>query len=543
MKSGDTPMKRPPLELERNDLARLEQAAARGATRRDLLRMLLAMGILGPVASGLAGTAQEALAQTPKRGGRVRVAGISSSTADTLDPAKASLSTDYMRHYMLYSGLTQLDASLTPQLALADEIRQDKAQTWTFRLRKDVTFHDGSALTPADVVYSLSRHKAPATASKVKTVSEQFTEVKAVGANEVQVRLATPNADLPVILAASHFVIVKDGTTDFTSANGTGPFKLKEFRPGVRTLVTRNERYWRPGRPYVDEIELIGIPDEPARVNALLAGDVQLVLAVDPRSTTRVKASPGHGVLETKSGLYTDLVIRQDVAPGNSPDFTLAMKYLLDREQVRSAIFRGFAQVANDQPLPPGHRYHFAGLPQRPHDPDKAKFHLQKAGVGSGPFTVVAAPAATGSIDMAVLLQQSAKKAGLTLNVNRVPSDGYWSNHWMKHPLGFGNINPRPSADLLFTQFFKSDAPWNESGWKNEKFDQLLLAARAEPDETKRKQLYADMQILVHEKCGIGIPVFMSFIDGFSNKVKGLGSIPLGGLMGYMFSEHVWLDG
>lgn len=536
-------MNKTPFGLDGSDLGRLSAAAASGATRRDLLRMLLAMGILGPAAAGLAGSLGHASAQAPRRGGRVRVAGLTVSTADTLDPAKGSLSTDYMRHYMLYSGLTQLDASLTPQLALAEEARHDKSQTWTFRLRKDVTFHDGSPLTAADVVYSLNRHKIAATASKVKAVAEQFAEVRAIGANEVQVRLATPNADLPVILAASHFLIIKDGTTDFTAANGTGPFKVKEFRPGVRTLVTRNERYWRAGRPYLDEIELIGIPDEPARVNALLSGDVQLAAAIDPRSAARVKASAAHGILETKSGLYTDLVIRQDVAPGNAADFTLAMKYLLDREQIRSAIFRGFAVVANDQPLPPGHRYHFAGLPQRPHDPDRAKFHLQKSGVGNGPFSLVAAPAATGSIDMAVLLQQSARKAGLTLNVNRVPSDGYWSNHWMKHPMGFGNINPRPSADLLFTQFFKSDAPWNESGWKNEKFDQLLLAARAETDEAKRKQMYADMQVLIHEKCGIGIPVFMSFIDGFSAKVKGLGSIPLGGLMGYMFAEHVWLDG
>jgi len=135
-----------------------------------------------------------------------------------------------------------------------------------------------------------------------------------------------------------------------------------------------------------------------------------------------------------------------------------------------------------------------------------------------------------------------AEKAGLTLNVNRVPADGYWSNHWMKHPLGFGNINPRPSADILLTLFFKSDAAWNECGWKNEKFDQLLAAARAETDEAKRKQMYWDMQAMVHQSSGIGIPIFLSLIDGLSTKVKGLGSIPLGGLMGYNFAENVWLE-
>ena len=536
----DTPM--PPIRIDDLDRRRLADALGRGTSRRDMLRLVAALGLTATGAASLLSLPSDARAQAPRRGGRVRAAGISMSAADTLDPAKGSHSTDYTRHYLFYSGLTQLDGSLTPQPALAEEIRHEKAQLWTFTLRKGARFHDGSPLTPADVVYSLTRHKNPAIASKVKTVAEQFAEVKASGPNQVQVRLATPNADLPVILAASHFLIIKDGAADFATANGTGPFTCKEFKPGVRTLAARFEGYWKPGRPYLDEVELIGIPDEPARVNALLAGDVQLALAINARSTGRVKSAPGFAILETKSGLYTDLIMRQDKAPTNNPDFVLAMKHLIDREQVRNAIFRGFAVVANDQPLPPTHRYFNAGIPQRPFDLDKAKFHLQKSGLAGQKLTVVASAAAEGSIDMAVLLQQSAQKIGLTLQVNRVPGDGYWSNHWMKHPLGFGNVNPRPSADLLFTQFFKSDAPWNVSGWKNEPFDQLLLAARAEADDAKRKALYGDMQVLIHEKCGVGIPVFMSFVDGFTTKLKGLASIPVGGFMGYMFAEHVWLD-
>ena len=509
--------------------------------KRNSLKLMLGVGAMAS-AGGILTFPGSALAQAPKRGGRVRAATSSSSTADTLDPAKGGTGGDYTRHNMLYSGLTQLDASLTPQPALAEEIRNDKALTWTFRLRKDVKFHDGSPLTPADVVYSLNRHKDAATASKVKTVAEQFAEVKASGPNEVQVKLAGANADLPVILAASHFLIVKDGAKDFTTANGTGPFKLKEFKPGVRTVAVRNENYWKPGRPYLDEVELIGIQDEPARVNALLSGDVQLIVQVDPRSTGRVKSTPGYAVLETKSGLFTDLIMRQDAVPTSNPDFVMGMKYLIDREQAKNAVFRGFAVVANDQPIPPSHRYYFAGLPQRTYDLDKAKFHLKKANV-AGNVPIFATAAANGSIDMAVLMQQSAQKIGLNLSVNRVPADGYWSNHWMKHPLTFGNINPRTSADQLFTQFFKSDAPWNESGWKNEQFDQLLLAARAEPDDAKRKKMYGDMQVLVHEKCPISIPVFISFLDGHSTKIKGLTPTPAGGWMYYMFAEHVWLDG
>jgi peptide/nickel transport system substrate-binding protein len=155
---------------------------------------------------------------------------------------------------------------------------------------------------------------------------------------------------------------------------------------------------------------------------------------------------------------------------------------------------------------------------------------------------VVVSPAAVNSVEMALVLQQAAQQIGLNLEVKRMPADGYWSTHWMKHPVGFGNVNTRPSADLALTLFFKSDAPWNEAGWKNEKFDQLLVAARGETDAAKRAQMYADMQVMIHNEGGIGIPMFTSSIDGHVSKLKGLSQIPLGGMMGSSFAEHVWLE-
>jgi peptide/nickel transport system substrate-binding protein len=520
---------------------RLMGALQRGATRRDILAMLLAGGMQMTLAGSLAGTALSAHAQTPKRGGKLRVAGATAAATDTLDPAKQSNQTDYSRCNMLYNGLTWLDGSLTPQPALAESFTTKDAKTWVFTLRKGVNFHDGKPLTPADVVFSISRHKDPATASKAKVLADQIESVKASGANEVTMVLTTPNADLPVILGTFHFHIVKEGTTDFATGIGTGPFKLKEFKPGVRSVVVRNESYWKPGRPYLDEIEFVGIGDESARVNALLSGGMDLVGSVNPRSVARVAGTAGYAVFKTQSGQYSDLIMRLDMAPGSNPDFVLAMKHLFDREQMRKTIALEQAVVANDQPIDPTNRFFFGGLPQRPFDPEKAKFHFQKSGV-TGPIPVVASPAALYSVETALVMQQTAKSIGVDLDVKRMPADGYWSNHWLNSAVGFGNINPRPSADILLTQFFKSDAQWNESRWKNPKFDQLLVAARAETDLAKRKQMYADMQVMIHNESGIGIPLFLASLDGHSTKMKGLTPIPLGGLMGYNFAEHVWLD-
>jgi peptide/nickel transport system substrate-binding protein len=529
-------------ELTRGADGIIRAMLRRGATRRQALGWLGGAGMGLATAGVVIARAGQALADTPKHGGSIRVAGFSSSTADTVDPARQTLSTDYSRCTMFYNGLTRLDESLTPQPELAETITDDKATVWTFKLRQGVTFHDGKPLTSADVVYSLLRHKDPKVASIAKTLAAQMQEVKATGPNEVQVTLSAPNADFPVVLGTFHFLIIKDGTTDFTTAIGTGPYKCKEFTPGVRSIAVRNEQYWKPGKPYLDQIEFFGIPDETARVNALLSGDIQVAGGISARATRQIKAAEGFEVFETKSGGYTDLVIRQDAEPTKNPDLTMALKYLFDREQMRTAIFRGYAVLGNDQPVDPTNRFWCKDIPQRAFDLDKAKFHFQKSAIGTTPLPIVASPAASSSVEMAVLMQDAAQKIGLTLDIKRVPADGYWANSWMKVPLGFGNINPRPSADILLSLFFKSDAPWNESGWKNPQFDQLLLAARSETDLAKRKQMYCDMQSLVRDGCGIGIPLFISILDAHSSKVKGLRPIPTGGLMGYNFAESIWLD-
>ncbi|HET6195191.1 MAG TPA: ABC transporter substrate-binding protein [Acetobacteraceae bacterium] len=521
---------------------RLMGSLERGASRRDVLAMLMAGGMQAGLAGGAATLATAAHAETPRKGGRITVATNASGVNDTLDPAKQSNQTDYCRGFMFYNGLTVLDGSLTPRPSLAEEFTTQDAKTWVFKLRKGVTFHDAKPLTAADVVFSLMRHKDPATASRAKVLADQIESATATGPLEVTVRLTSANADLPAILGTYHFHIVKEGTTDFSAGIGTGPYKVKEFKPGVRSIAVRNENYWKANRPYLDEIEFVGIPDESARVNALLSGQLDLIGTVSPRSVERILASGKHGVFETKSVSYTDLIMRRDSGPGSNPDFVLAMKYLLNREQLLKSIQLGRGVVANDQPIAASNRFYFKGLPQRPYDPEKAKFHLQKANVGSAPIAVVASPAATNSVEIALVMQHAARQIGLNLDVKRMPADGYWSTHWMKHPIGFGNVNTRPTADLALTLFFKSDAPWNEAGWKNEKFDQLLVAARGETDQAKRAQMYADLQTMIHNEGGIGIPMFISSIDAHNGKLKGLSPIPLGGMMGYTFAEHVWLD-
>lgn len=532
-----------PTNWTRRDDAMLESMIRKGASRRDLLRLLMASGV-GIAAGGtLVMRATDAVAETPVSGGSIKAAGWSSSTADTLDPAKASLSTDYVRCCSIYNRLTFLNEGGEVEMELAEEIVSDDAKTWEIKLRKGVTFHDGKSLTADDVVFSLKRHLDPAVGSKVNSIASQMAEISKVDDGRVKIVLDAPNADLPTILALHHFMIVADGTEDYAAANGTGAFTMEEFQPGVRSVAAKNPNYWKESGPYLDSYEFFAITDNGARVNALLSGDIQLSGAIKPRSLRTLEGKDSVVTAISTAGNYTNLNMRLDMNPGDKAGFIEGMKYLINREAIQKSVFRGLAQMANDQPVSSSNRYHNPELKPRDYDPDRAKALFEKAGLLGVEIPLVASEAATASVDMATIVQQSGSEIGMNIKVERVPSDGYWSNYWLKAPVHFGNINPRPTPDILFSLLYASDAKWNESQFKSESFDARLVEARGTLDEEKRKAIYWDMQEMVSNEAGTAIPVYISSVDAHASTLGGYRSNPLGGLMGYAFAEYVWLKG
>lgn len=524
------------------DDAMVENAIRRGASRRDLLKMLMGSGMALGAGSSLLMRASQAVAATPKTGGHMKAAGWSASTADTLDPAKASLSTDYTRCCALYNRLTFLNADSEIEMELAESVTSGDAKTWDVKLRSGVTFHDGKTLTADDVVFSLKRHLDPDVGSKVNSIAKQMAEITAVDDQNVRIVLVEPNADLPTILALHHFMIVADGTTDFSKGNGTGAFKLEEFDPGVRSVAVRNPDYFKETGPYLDSFEYFAIPDNNARVNALLSGDVHLAAAINARSLRMMEGQSHVDTMLTTAGNYTNLNIRLDLEPGAKAGFVEGMKHLIHREQIQKSVLRDLAEIGNDQPVSPSNRYHNTELQPSDYDPERARALFEKAGVLGQTIPIVASDAANSSIDMATVLQQAGSQIGMKFDVQRVPADGYWSNYWLKAPVHFGNINPRPTPDILFSLLYHSEAPWNESQYKSEKFDNMLVEARGLLDETKRTDMYWEMQEMVANDAGTIIPAYLSSVDGLSSNLKGMHPNPLGGQMAYAFAEYVWLD-
>jgi peptide/nickel transport system substrate-binding protein len=523
-------------------LKALYQSAA--MSRRAFLSRLAALGISTSVAGVIVATSPVAKAQTPKRGGRLRAAAGAHGPDDTLDPARFNSVISYGRGGQFYNGLTRLDGFLVAQPDLAESWEPNgNGSEWVFKLRKGVEFHSGKSLEAEDALYSIQRHLDKNVGSGAKAFVENIDEGTVEDKHTVRFKLKGPDADFPVILGTYQMKIVPEGTTNFSTAPGTGPFKLVEFKPGVRSVAHRNPNYWEEGRPYLDEIEWFGITDHNARMNALLAGDIAMMSGLDPKAIPRIESTAGVKVVNTKAGQYTDLAMMTDRAPTDNNELRLAIKYLQNRERTLKLIYKGKGMLGNDQPISPVDPMYCDEIPIRPFDPDKAKHHLKKAGMDGGAIKVHTSEAAgTGAVEQVLMLQREAGKIGLKVQVQRDPGDGYWSATWGKQPLFMSGWNMRPTANIMLTLAFTSDAAWNEARWKNARFDELLKLGRESLDPVQRKKIYCEAQMLIHETGGVAIPCFIDYLDAMSDKVKGFLPVPLGPLGASQWPRSIWLE-
>ena len=232
-----------------------------------------------------------------------------------------------------------------------------------------------------------------------------------------------------------------------------------------------------------------------------------------------------------------------DREPTNNADFRQAMKYAVDREGIRDNILKGLGTVGNDHPIAPIDPYYNANIPQRQYDPDKARFHIKKAGLENTPIDIYGSDVAgTGALASAQHLQQSAKAGGINLNVINPPSDSFWSAVWIQKPMVTSGWDPRPVPDLIFSIAFSNKSSWNETLWSNDRFEKLLVEARSVTDFAKRKEMYDEMQMMLHDDGGHITLGFRNFVDAARNEVQGItphGSGPLGF---YQMQRTAWID-
>ncbi len=489
-------------------------------SRRQFMEGAIALGLTVAMADGLV---TAALAATPKKGGTFRLGLGGASTTDELDPATyISTFTQIGFSFGVHNQLVEVaeDGSLRPELAESFEASKD-AKTWNFKLRKGVEFHNGKTLSTDDVIASIMHHRGADSKSALKSLFEPIEEIKADG-DSVVIRLKDGNADFPFLMNDYHLPIVpsKDGKIDWQSGFGAGGYKLVKNNPGVTVELDRNPNYWKSDRAHFDKCILIGIPDAAARQNALVSGDVDAINHVDLKTASLLGQNPGIVLEEVTGTQHYTIPMNVGVAPFDNVDVRLALKYAIDREAMVKAILFGHGRVGNDHPIAPANRYFAADLEQRTYDPEKARFHLKKAGLDSLKVDLSAANTAfAGAVDVATLYAANAAKAGIEINVIREPDDGYWSNVWMKKPWTMSYWGGRPTEDWMFTIGYAAKGSWNETFWSNDRFMKLLVEARAELDEPKRRAMYHEMQAIVSDDGGAVVPMYANYVDARSDKV------------------------
>ncbi|WP_216824936.1 ABC transporter substrate-binding protein [Roseovarius sp. EL26] len=487
-------------------------------SRREFLGRTAAIGVAANMGAGLFSQAQAA---TPKKGGHMRLAMGHGATSDTLNPATLTNGLQWVVAYGVANTLTELDAQGNLVGSLATEWSSSPdAKVWTFKLRDGVEFHNGKTMTAEDVVASLNYHRGEDSTSVGKPVMEAVEEIKIDG-NTITMTLVSGNADFPFNFNEATFGIypAKDNTIDW-QAGGSGGYILKSEKPGQRYEFERNPNYWKDGAAHPDSIELHSITDPAARQNALITGEVDCIDRVELKTLSLMARKPGVVIEEGAGPLHYTFPMLTKIAPFDNVEMRKAMKFAINRQDIVDKILFGHGVVGNDHPIGPSYRYHAADIEQNSYDPDKARHHWEKSGLGDITVDLSASDAAySGALDAAVLFQASAQEAGININVVREPNDGYWSDVWMKKPWCASYWGGYPTEDTMLSTGFAPGAAWNDTQWDHPQFNDLLVQARAELDEGLRAEMYRDIQLILRDEGGNIVPMFANEVHARNEKI------------------------
>jgi peptide/nickel transport system substrate-binding protein len=497
-------------------------------SRRSLIfgGMAAATAPLLLTACGSGGSSATALATTgavgtAKKGGRLLIARPPASNAETLDPASSLSAYEYLG--ALYSRLVKEapDGSIAPDLATSWSVSSD-ARTWTFHLRQGVTFHNGKSFTSADAAYTLKHIIDPKIASPQAGVLTPFlsaSDISTPDAHTLVVKLTAPNSEFVSLLMNYNCYVIPDGSaaTIGKAGIGTGPFRLTSYTPAGQGTVTANPDYYG-GRPVLDSILFTAIADEQARVNALLAGQVDLVSQtnLDYATIKEVHATSTLTTATVKNASIYVLPMLCTKAPFTDVRVRQAFKLAYQPAFVMDLAVHGLGTVANNNPVTPNDPNYLDYVIQP--DPDKAKSLLKAAGV-SGAQTLYTSDYDPVLTPLAEAYQSSVAGAGLSIAIQNAPADSYYTSVWIQKPFCVSYWYTGRPIDQLLNQIYRMGSGYDESLWSNSQFNGLLDSARGTVDAAKRKTLYQDAQQLMIEDDGTIVPFFADRTTGLSKKV------------------------
>ncbi|MDF2927412.1 MAG: transporter substrate-binding protein [Paenibacillaceae bacterium] len=495
----------------------------------------------------------------PAHGGTLTY-GLASSPSG-LDPNLVPGAVDYRVMRNIYDSLVvqMPDNSFKPWLATEYSVSDD-GRVYTFKLRKDVTFHDGTPFNAQAVKYNFDRIVNPATKSKFAvTLLGPYESSQVIDDYTVQVNLKSPYSAFLSSLSQAFLGIVSPAAAekygDQLQKNpvGTGPFKFVSWVEKVEVVLERNPDYnWGPaiadnkGQNHLDKLVFKIITEEATRVGGLQSGQVLAVDSVPPQNVAALKADSKFKVLQADSaGVPYTLMLNQEHAPWNELNARKAVQLGIDVDAIVNTLYLGVYKRAWSTLVPSALGYE-AGLENKV-KPDSAKAGqlLDELGWKPGPdgirvkdgkrltiYYVLDAVNREKRHDIATIIQQQLKKLGIEVNIELSTTVSTLTGQGVNDLAGVSNVSGDP--DVLRSVFHSNVIPTpekfghNHAHVKDPQLNQWLEDGLKENDPGKRAEIYKKVQNYLIDNA-VGFPIYIfPYVVGTSKSVEGLKFDPLG---------------
>lgn len=413
---------------------------------------------------------------------------------------------------------------IEPGLAEKWDVSEDGLE-YTFYLRQDVTFHDGTPFNAEAVKFSIDRqidenHPFHDTGQYpyADFTFGMVDRVEVVDEYEVKIILKEPFAPFLSNMAMHSASIVSPTAVekfgeDFSSnAVGTGPYKLVKWDPGVEVILEKNEDYYR-GAPKIDRLIFKPITEPETRLAELEAGNLDLIVNVSPDEMNRLREDENVQVLEEPSMHVWWTAFNTQKEPFNDVRVRQAFNYAVNKEAIIDNILQGTGELANS-PLPPIVWGHNPNVKNYPYDPEKAKQLLEEAGYGDGLSVTYTIPESGSGMQqpqaMAQAIQADLAAVGVDVTIETVEWGTYLDQVFVPleestlemHQMSWIGDNGDPDNFLyiLLSGDQWPTAGFNDSYYQNDEVDELLAKARVTKDIDERTEMYERVQEIVMEE-------------------------------------------
>jgi peptide/nickel transport system substrate-binding protein len=415
-----------------------------------------------------------------------------------LDPQVATSFATQLITSTIYEGLTAIDPDLhiVPALAKSWAVSPD-GRTYTFQLRPGAAFHNGRALTPADVVASIARIREPKTGSPYASRFASVTSVEPAGDGAVRVVLDQPSAPFLAQLASLAIIPPEAAAELARHPVGTGPFKFHDWVPDTFIALDRNPAYWDQGHPTLAGLKFDIVPEPATRQLGIQSGTYRMVPTLDAATMVALQGQSRVKILQTQDLAYSLIGLNASKPPFDKPQVREAVSLALDRAQIVDAAYFGKAVPAG--PLSPALKdwaLSTATFDCYRTDPAKARKLLQDAGLTLPvKLTLNVLGSLRQVVDIAQVVQAQMNKAGFEVTLN-VQEQGRFIQDWRAGNFeAFASLNSGgPDPDDYFGRTFATGGATNVFKYSDPALDKLLTDARTSQDPAERKRLYDQAQ-------------------------------------------------